>query len=50
MGDLDTVHLEYIGSTKIQIEKILESVLLASAHSADNSKIQIFQHQEYECN
>lgn len=49
-GDLDTDHLEYIGSTKIQIEKIMESVLLQSAHSADSSKPQIFQHQEYECN
>ena len=47
---MDTEHLEYIGSTKIQIEKIMERVLLLSAHSADTSKISIFQNQEYECN
>jgi len=50
MGDLDTDHLEYIGSTKIQFEKIMESVLLQSAHSLDVAKVQIFQNQEYECN
>ena len=42
MGDLDTDHLEYIGSTKIQVEKIMESVLLQSAHSPDSSMCQIF--------
>ena len=47
---MDTEHLEYIGSTKIQIEKIMERVLLLSAHSADATKISIFQNQEYECN